>query len=147
MIQSKVNDHITLILNKMFSNQTAYVSFNSSYSEAGRIGNGCRQGAVNSPLLFNFYLNKLVTDVLNTNIGCKLAFQPYNILAYADDIVLLAPTQSGLQLLLNNVNNHLNKLCLQLNVEKSKIMLFKSPVYIKINYLILILNLALTIRV
>jgi hypothetical protein len=58
------------------------------------------------------------------NIGCKLRSISVNIIAYADDIVLLAPTNSALQSLVEILNHEFNSLCLSLNYEKSVCMLF-----------------------
>ena len=62
-----------------------------------------RQGSVISPTLFNFYINMVLESILNLNIGCKLGAYPYNVIAYADNITLLASTAKGLQIFINEV--------------------------------------------
>ena len=69
------------------------------------IGNGVRQGGVLSSYLFNFYINSLIEEVVNSGIGCALNYRPINVICYADDIALLAPTSSGLQILVNKVTD------------------------------------------
>ena len=54
-----------------------------------------------SPCLFNCYLRDLVIAILSTKVGCNIGGLFVNILAYADDVVLLAPSWSALQLLIN----------------------------------------------
>ena len=49
-----------------------------------------------------------------------------NIIAYADDIVLLAPSATGLQLLIDIAFNEAHGLELKFNVLKSKCMVFSS---------------------
>ena len=60
-------------------------------------GNGTRQGGVLSPYLFSRYIRDLIAAVVNSGIGCKLGNQLINILACADDIVLLAPSWNAFQ--------------------------------------------------
>jgi len=52
--------------------------------------NGTWQGGILSPFLFCRYIHDLLTEVTQSGIGCKLHWWCFCILAYADDIVLLA---------------------------------------------------------
>jgi len=65
------------------------------------MGNGTRQGGVLSPLLFSIYIRDLLGAVTSSGVVCFIGDQCVNILAYADDLVLLAPSWHALQLLLN----------------------------------------------
>jgi len=65
------------------------------------LGNGTRQGGVLSPWLFARYIK--LTKVVTSKVGCNVGGEFINILAYADDIVLLAPSWCGLQYLLDIV--------------------------------------------
>ena len=57
------------------------------------VGNGTKQGGVLSPCLFNCYVRDLILAVMSTKIGCNIGGLFTNIIfAYADDIVLLAPS-------------------------------------------------------
>ena len=57
--------------------------------------------------------------------GCKLGIHSSNVIAYADDIVLLAPSFKGLQLLLDNASEYANDFELRFNNDKSKYMVFR----------------------
>ena len=46
-------------------------------------------------------------------------------MAYADDIILLAPSSSGLQILLNRLCELLHGLCLPINIDKSVYIVFR----------------------
>jgi len=61
-------------------------------SDCFRIGNGTRQGGVLSPWFFARYVRDLLSEVVNSRIGCNIGGIFLNILAYADDIVLMAPS-------------------------------------------------------
>lgn len=61
---------------------------------------------------------------MQSNIGCNIGGLFYNILAYADDLVLLAPSWKALQSLielLSNCARDINMLC---NVDKTVCMIF-----------------------
>ena len=63
--------------------------------------NGKRQGAVSSPLLFCVYINDLIIQLGNLKVGCQLNCVYLGIWVYEDDIMLLSPSLSGLQLMTN----------------------------------------------
>ena len=107
-----------------YSNQNAKVRYNGRYSENWKICNGVRQGGVLSGLFFCIYINALIDKISNLKIGCRLGLHSSNIVAYADDIVLLAPSASSLQDMMNIVNDEALKLDLQFNVDKCKTMIF-----------------------
>ena len=58
--------------------------------------------------------------------GCQIGFQKANILCYADDILILAPSASGLQAMLDEIGNVMNDLCLKINTQKSVYIVFKN---------------------
>ena len=57
--------------------------------------------------------------------GCKIGIYNANVIAYADDIVLLAPSLRGLQILLDRTVEEAFLLDLQFNSNKSKYMVFR----------------------
>ena len=113
------------IIEYWYNNQFVNVKFKDSLSEEWKIGNGVRQGGVLSGLLFSLYIDSLLNEVSTTNIGCKLGIISSNIIAYADDIVLLAPSANALRFLINLTNVLASKLTLTFNYEKTKIMIFR----------------------
>ena len=50
-----------------------------------------------SPILYNIYIDDLNECLNNAKAGCELKGTKLNCLSYADDMVLLAPSCSGLQ--------------------------------------------------
>ena len=75
-----------------------------------------------------------VTDILGNNIkrvfsediGCRIGVNKFNVLAYADDIVLISPSAGGLRFLMNIFNDSVGFLRLYLNVNKTKIRVFRN---------------------
>ena len=111
-----------------YSNQFVKVLYQTKYSEEWLICNGVRQGGVLSGFLFNIYINSLLDEMTQLNVGCKLGLLQSNIIAYADDIVLLAPSSASLQILLDAAVLKLKKLDLVINEVKSKVMVFSNKV-------------------
>ena len=63
--------------------------------------------------------------VSKQNEGCFLGSSRCNILAYADDIILIAPSAGGLQKLVSVIEESIKKHKLCINIEKSKYIIFK----------------------
>jgi len=62
--------------------------------------NGVKQGGVASPVLFCIYIDDPFSAVSSVGVGCFIGFNFVGALAYADDIVLIAPTPSAMRQLL-----------------------------------------------
>ena len=60
------------------------------------------------------------------NVGCKLGIISSNIIAYADDLVLLAPSTKALQMLIDGALDEAQSLDLEFNDKKTKCMVFRS---------------------
>ena len=84
-----------------------------------------RQVGVLSGLLFNIYSDSLISKISLMKQSCKLGILKANVIAYADDIVLLAPSLRGLQELLNRAVEEASLIDLQFNNSKSKYMVFR----------------------
>jgi len=82
-------------------------------------------GGVISPYLFARYIRELLGSVRNTGIGCFVGDVRMNILAYADDIVVLAPSWHALQMLLNVLHLQSVVIDMSCNVNKTVCMMFK----------------------
>ena len=77
------------------------MKWGSAVSSAFTVSNGIRQGGLISPILYNVYTDSLNTQLHRAKIGCHIAGECINHVAYADDMVLLAPSAKALQSLIN----------------------------------------------
>ena len=89
------------------------------------IGNGTRQGSVLSPYLFCRYIHELLAELSCSGIGCNIGGMLVNVLAYADDLVLFAPSWRALQQLLEIQQKHINTIDLRCNARKLVCMIFR----------------------
>ena len=126
LIDYGVPDLIVRLVNYWYNNQNVNVRYMSCYSQMWTIGNGVRQGGILSSLFFNTYIDSFISSISKINVGCKLGILNSNIIAYADDLVLLAPSMKSLQHLINEVVKQGLLLDLTFNLKKTKCMIFRS---------------------
>ena len=84
-----------------YSNQLAVVRWHNNVSAPFTIGNSTKQGGVLSPYLSTRYIRQLLYAISSCGVSCMICGASVNILAYADDIVLLAPSWKALQIMLD----------------------------------------------
>lgn len=83
---------------------------------------GLRQGCLLSPLLFSLFVNDLHDSIPGgINVGDSLL----RILLYADDLTLLADDPETLQTMINSLAEYCDRWNLQVNLDKSKIVIFR----------------------
>jgi hypothetical protein len=69
----------------------------------------------------------LIENINNLNIGVVYGDAKISILAYADDIALIADSEENLQIMLNTLQEYCCKWRLLINNNKTQIMHFKKP--------------------
>ena len=89
-----------------------------------QIGKGLYQGCILSPGLFNLYVEYIMRNagLDEAQAGIKIARRNINKLRYADDTTLLAESDEELKSLLMKVKEESEKVGLNLNIQKTKIM-------------------------
>ena len=101
------------------------VKYGEIFSDNWNLERGVRQGGILSAFLFCVYLDDILRSMKKYIYGCKLGINLINCIAYADDVVLMAPSATGLQHLLNHVGNKLIEANLVINVRKTVCMVFR----------------------
>ena len=106
-----VPSNLLTVLETWSSKCNTCVKWNTVTSHTFNINFGVRQGSVLSPTLFAIYVN---------DIASKLTFgHKYAIILYADDILLLSPSISELQVSLKYCETELTWLDMSINTKKS----------------------------
>lgn len=88
--------------------------------------NGVKQGGVISPVLFCVYIDDLLVRLSLSGVGCFIGLDFVGALAYADDIVLLAPTPSAMRQMLRICDEYAAAYDIIFNAEKSKFLVIPS---------------------
>ena len=92
--------------------------------QTGSKGKGVCQGCILSPCLFNFYAEYIMRNagLEEAQAGIKIARRNINNLRYADDTTLMAESEEELKSLLMKVKEESEKVGLNFNIQKTKIM-------------------------
>ena len=85
---------------------------------------GVKQGCVFSPILFNIFINKISEIFDDSCDPLKLNNRDVNCLLWADDLMLVSSTASGLQNSLNKMGTFYDNLGLKVNLKKTQIIIF-----------------------
>ena len=102
----------------------AVVKWNDSYSDEFSINNGVKQGAIISAPLFALYIEPMLERLKNTKVGCYVGNLCANAFAYADDLVLLSPSRTALDQMINVCESYADEYKLKFNPEKCTLLIF-----------------------
>ena len=85
---------------------------------------GVRQGDVLNPNLFNIFMNDLPSYLSSSPDPIYLNDKRLDCLMYADDVILLSSSATGLQAKLDLLQAFCEDLCLSINIDKTKVVIF-----------------------
>ena len=98
MLVKEIPPIIVRVLSFAYTEQKGWVRLGQNDSNEFAISNGTRQGSVLSPYLFSScYLDDLLVELRELDLGCHIAGVWIGACCYADDICLLAPNPHVLQ--------------------------------------------------
>ena len=118
---------ILKFLKSTYSNHiTAGVRLSNGITDLFQSKIGVRQGCNLTPILFNLFINDIADSVGN---GQNILYLPWklnnisiNCLLYAEDLVFISESATGLQRCLNDLNSFCNKWHMKVNLSKTKCM-------------------------
>ena len=119
-----IPDHLTCLLSNLYAGQEATVRTGHGTTDWFQIGKGVQQGCILSPCLFNLQAEYIMRNagLEETQAGIKIARRNMNNFRYADDTTLMAESEEELKSLLMKVKEESEKVGLNLNIQKMKIM-------------------------
>jgi hypothetical protein len=137
LISRDLHGRVINLLRNMYSKLRSCVLINDGYlCDDFSCSIGTRQGCMISPFLFVFYLNELIhlaEEEHCQGIYVSEEHPNVNMLLYADDIVIVGDHIGRVQKLLNTLSKFCSNWGLQVNMQKSKFMVFRNGGIIKKN--------------
>ena len=115
-------------LKHMYSNSKTRIKLIQKLSESIDVTIGTEQGHPLSPELFKMFVHELsqnLNDLDDTSVPCLNDF-PISHLLWADDLILLALNAESLQKQLDCLHQFVTKWELQVNINKTNIMVFNT---------------------
>ena len=126
LIKNGLDGKLFDIIRSIYSDVKSCVKNFNSLSDFFKSDVGLLQREVLSPFLFSLFVNDLETYLeQNPNASLTLDQLSMYLLMFADDTVIFSESVEGLQLSLNNLESYCNKWDLTVNIDKTKIVVFK----------------------
>ena len=101
VIDRRLPSVVLRLLYKLYTSHVTRVIWNGVSSIWFNVLNGVKQGGVLIPVLFCVYVDGLLLAACAAQIACFIGTMFTGILAYADDIALLAPTAHAMWCMLS----------------------------------------------
>ncbi|XP_059225005.1 uncharacterized protein LOC131997701 [Stomoxys calcitrans] len=118
-----ISTKMVYLIQNIYQNTKSVVWTGDNVSQHFNTYTGVRQGCLLSPLLFTLYLND-IHDWLEG--GLVLDELNIRVLLYADDIVILADDIEVFRKMIWNLENYCSRWNMVVNLQKSKIMVFRN---------------------
>ena len=130
---------VRLLLN-MYTEQKLQVKWNDILSDKFEVTNGVRQGGVLSPLFYSLYIDDLLEKLKLNGIGCHMGHHFVGAFGYADDLILLSPSLTGLMNMIKICEDYACEHDIIFNGKKSKYLIFGKDGKYKYNHIVKVNN-------
>lgn len=124
LLTAGVDGNFLSFIQDMYSNVAYSIKVNGTCSPSFTSNIGVKQGCILSPLLFNLFIRNL-PEIFDS--GCdpvSLLNIELNCLMFADDLVILSKSYTGMQNCLKKLETFCDKWGLTVNLTKTKIIIF-----------------------
>ena len=108
----------------MYKNNKIFIKLSDGLLEPFTSTVSVKQGCVFSPVLFNLYIDRICKVFDMSCDPVTINNQDLNCLLWADDLLLVSKTPTGLQNCIDKMNNFYADLGLQINIKKTKVVIF-----------------------
>ena len=123
MRKYNISTSLIQVTKNLYNKATSAVLFNGRIGDWFRTTIGVRQGCLLSPTLFNIFLERITTDVLEDHEGTvSIGGRAINNLCFADDIDGLAAEEEELAKLVVCLDKASTAYSMEISAEKTKLM-------------------------
>ena len=120
-----VKGRMWCVIKKMYEASRSTVLLEGEKSATFSVEQGVAQGCSLSPILFSVFINDLLKDVEQAELGIQLSSgKRVGGMLFGDDFVGVSDSRESLQKLIDVVHGYCNKWRLKANVSKSAVMVF-----------------------
>ena len=122
---SGVKGRMWRVIKKMYMSSRSAVLLEGEKSDSFNVDQGVAQGCSLSPILFSVFINDLLKEVEQAELGIQLSSgKTFGGMLFADDFVGVSDSKESLQKLIDVVYSYCSKWRLRANVIKSAVMVF-----------------------
>ena len=123
MRKYNISANLVRTIEQLYDKATSAVQMNGSIGEWFRTTVGVRQGCLLSPILFNIFLERIMSDPMEEYDG-KVSIGGRNItnLRFADDIDALPEEEQELEALVESLDKTCTRYKMEISGEKTKLM-------------------------
>ena len=133
-MKSGIRDPIFNIIKDMYCNTTSKVKYSGVFSNNFECNLGVRQGESLSPFLFNLFLNDIERALESGGFrGVSMSDITIRTLLYADDLLLMSDSTEDLQLGIDILYDYCTRWKLNINIEKTIVVIFRKGGSLSIN--------------
>ena len=118
-----ISDGITQLIKSLYKSITSAILLDNIKGDYFKTTVGVRQGCLLSLILFNIYLEQIMSDTLKDHYSSiSIGGRTISNLRFADDIDLISKSNCELQKLTDSLALHAGNYSMEVNSEKSKTM-------------------------
>ena len=123
MKKYNINANLIRVIKSLYGKATSAVLFNSSIGDRFRTTLGVRRGCLLSPIFFNIFLERIMTDALENHEGTvSIGGRTISNLRFADNINGLAGADEELAKLVECLNKASTAYGMEISAVKTKLM-------------------------
>ena len=119
---SQITGKLWKLIQSTYEETRVLLKLNGSITGQFDTSVGLKQGSCLSPVYFCFYINEMLKAANESEFGVRIGNIKLALMAFADDLVVLAESPEHLQALLDLVSHHADKLGLKFGLSKSNVM-------------------------
>ena len=125
LMERGLNPLYVRLIMEMYTNQRMCVRYNGSKSQWFTPTNGVKQGSVLSPTLFAIYIDGMLKELEASKVGCLVGNKYCGVVGYADDVILLSPTQGAMDRMIKVCENYAEHFMIKFNGKKCQAIVFQ----------------------